>query len=272
MKHCERKGNGIVRLGVAARASGPVQHERHDPGGGVGCRDVSRNMVKRGRVWHIRYDIPPGEDGKRRQKRETCRHDDGTPMTRREADEKLQRILAEISVGVRKAPTQNTTVESHFVSWLDRQRKRLSPATIDVYEIDLRRHILPALGEYEIGKLKPMAIQCLYDDMEDDGYAPKTIRNIHGIVHTALDRAMRLDLIPSNPADRVEVPAARRAQIIIADEAELTRIHAAIASFKYRICVLFAVCAGLRRGEIVALQWRDLDEETAALTVRRAAV
>lgn len=220
--------------------------------------------------WYISYDDPNAPDGKRRQIRKACRHDDGKPMTKREAEAELARVQADISRGKYRSRT-SITLEDHLKTWLQRQTTRLSPSTIEAYGININRHIVPALGHHVLQKLRPVHIQYFYDDLAAK-LSAKTISNIHGVLHCALDQAMRLDLILSNPADRVDTPKTVKPHITIATETELARLQAAIGDSKYRMCILLALCAGLRRGETVALKWEDINMETRALNVCRAAI
>jgi integrase len=245
-----------------------------------GYRIMAGSVRKIGSVWYIRYNEPVKPGGKRKQRELACKG-----VTRkRDAEAILAKIQTDIANGQYRDPKSRLepepepepqfTFADQLHQWLeDRERRKgLSPSTIEGYQVNIRCHIVPGLGDIPLEDLRAFHIRDFYGELQDAGLSPKTIRNVHGIVHCALEDACDMERIAGNPAGRVKPPAAQRPEIIIADDNELAKIHTAIEGSKYRICVLLAMSAGLRRGEIVALQWRDLNPESGALIIRRAAV
>lgn len=224
---------------------------------------MAGSVYKRGDIWYIRYDLPPGADGKRRQAKRSC-----PGKSKTEAELQLSKIIVDISKGSTMNP-ENLTMTEYLATWLERLTPDISPTTAVAYESNLRLHIAPALGRCKLGALKPIHIQTFYDHLE---LSPKSIKNIHGILHCALDEALRLDLISSNPADRVKVPKVIRPRIKTAANQDIPKLLRAIDQSKYRIPILIAMATGARRGEVLALKWSDFDEDRGLLDIRRAVV
>ncbi len=223
------------------------------------------SVFKRGKHWCIRYDAPPAIKGKRNEKKISCRG-----LTKRQAEQRLAEIEADVSRGIYMEPSE-TTVAEHMLQWLERQEHRgLSPATIAAYETNCRIHILPLMGRHQLGRLRRGDVQGFVDKLTDRGLSPKTIKNIHGILHTALDQAIRLEKLPSNPADKIDLPRWVRKRITTATADDLGALMVAIEQSKYRIPILIGVGTGARRGEILALRWEDIDLQAGIIQVRRS--
>jgi integrase len=235
-----------------------------------------RNPFKRGNTWYIRYDLPPGPDGKRRQKMQACKG-----MTEPQAKLELARIQLEINGNTYVAKSK-TTLADYLDRWMKHLGKsdRIRANTLETYEMYIRVHIKPALGGYPITKLAPLLIQDFYDKLQEhgrrdgEGLSAKTVLNIHGVLHQALDQAVNWRLIPNNPSVGLILPRnpnrkrnKKRRSASIEDTAAI--LHR-IEKSKYRIPVLIALFTGMRRGEILGLRWEDLDAENCILNVRRA--
>lgn len=221
-------------------------------------------VFKRGEVWYIRYEEPGAENGKRRQKMLACRG-----MNKKQAEERLRSILSEIYNGSYVEPME-TTVADYLSRWLERSKARLSPCTLDGYRKYVENHIKPALGSYRIDKLRPAHIQSFYDSLADKGLSPKTVQNIHGIIHSSLAQAIKLQLLTRNPADAVTTPRRAKPEIAVASVEDIGAIMTASESSSYRMPILIVIATGVRRGEVLGLQWQDFDTERKTLAVRRS--
>lgn len=103
-------------------------------------------------------------------------------------------------------------VGEYLDQWMVRQRLRLRPRTWDAYRLTIDTYIAPTLGDVPLHALGPAAIEQLYGELLDHGgrgdrpLSLATICHVHAVLHKALADAIRMDLLPSNPADRVALP------------------------------------------------------------------
>jgi len=116
-------------------------------------------------------------------------------------------------------------------------------------------------------KVGPQQLQRLYAQLLAQGSSPKTVRNIHGVAHRALEQALRWRLVTSNVADLVDPPRQTRPEMkaLTADQAR--QVLAAAVGDDFEAIWVLALTSGLRQGELLALKWRDVDLEQESLRV-----
>jgi integrase len=165
-------------------------------------------------------------------------------------------------------PTQ-LTVAQYLTRWLeDVARPKIRVSTYRQYEGLVRLHMIPHIGGIRLTKLTPAQVQGLYATLLRAGVSPRQCQMVHSRLFSALKRAVRWKLIPSNPCadiDRPTAPTKRftpltpRQVLALLDAAAATRLHA---------LYVLAIFSGLRQGELLGLHWEDLDLETGMLRVR----
>jgi integrase len=143
--------------------------------------------------------------------------------------------------------------------WLHSAAHRLSPSSLTRYRSHVTRSIVPAIGRIRLAKLTPQPIQALYTGMLEDGYAPNTVRQMHAVLRRALGAATRLGLVPRNVATLVTVPRPARhdMHVLAADEART--LLAAVEGDRLEALYVRALTTGMRRSELLALRWTDVD-------------
>ena len=164
-------------------------------------------------------------------------------------------------------PELTETLQSFLATWLESQRSRLRPATWETYERHLRLHVLPTLGRVKLGELRAPAIDRLYQGLLAEGLSTTTVHHVHAILHRAFDQAVRWDYMVRNLADLVDAPAMARTKMRALSAEEARRLLAAAAGDRLEAMVVLAVSSGMRRGELLALRWRDVDLEGSTLSV-----
>jgi hypothetical protein len=178
--------------------------------------------------WRIRvdYGIDPGT-GKRLQKHETRR-------TRQEAEARLRELLNEAHRGA-SLDGERITVAEYLRQWLDTHgREQVRATTLRSYEQQVRNHLVPHLGQHKLAKLQRAHVQAalaaIRDGARKDGrpgtLSPRSLRTIHQVLHDALNDAVDLGLIPSNPAQGAKPGRVPRAQIQVWDADQLRRFRA----------------------------------------------
>ena len=230
---------------------------------------------KRGDGWEIRISL--GRDpqtGKYPRKSYTC------GGTRADAERRRRELLTQLDTGTYVDPTTQT-VKEYLKDWLQHcEQKGLSASTLEGYEGYCDRFLIPVLGALPLQKLAPAHIERMYAGALQHGgegsrgaVSERTVLHLHRILHAALKRAVRLRLLIGNPCEAVEAPRPRRKEMHALDESETNRLLGLLRADKdqlLQVAVLAAVTTGLRRGELLALRWSDVDLEGATLTVRRS--
>jgi integrase len=192
-----------------------------------------------GRRWRVRYELPSGPDGQRRQRSKRGF------LSRRDAQRFLRDVLADIEAGSYIAPERLTVRQWLEDEWLPSRKPNAAPArghrgtvglsTWEQYRTYVRAYVVPHLGHDSLQKLTPADLDRLYDRLEaqgkrrgrcptagvtcrdhdcspslHEGIAPKTLTNLHGLLHKALADAVKREKVDRNVADLVEAPGSER--------------------------------------------------------------
>ena len=197
---------------------------------------------------------------------------------------KLDTLRREIERGV--APSDGRQTVAHYLtSWLETIRPpMLSEGSWLGHEMYVRRYFIPRIGRVKLAKLTPQIVQSLYAALLTSdttlstaratgaGLSSTTVHNVHSSLHKALDAAVRLRLISSNPADFVDAPpmAPKEIHPLTQEQAWAFLDAASYEQYGERLEALFALSlgSGMRQGELLALHWRDVDLSKRALFVR----
>jgi integrase len=189
--------------------------------------------------------------------------------TRKEAADKVADLVAKTSAGIPLA-VRSWTVAAYAAHWLDDVvRPRLKPATFTSYRETLRLHILPTLGQVRVQALRPEHVRTLLARKLAAGLSPRSVQIIHGTLRAMLGEAEREEVITRNPAAIVRPPSLAHEEVEPWSPEEASHFLRATAS--HRLYALFAVgvAVGLRKGELLALQWSDVDLDQGLVHVRQ---
>jgi integrase len=138
------------------------------------------------------------------------------------------------------------------------------------YEESCRLHIKPTLGKVRLSRLNPLQLQDLYTQKIDSGLSARTVQIIHATLHKALKQAVRWCLIPRNVAEAVTPPRPVKGEIQPLTRAQIKALLDAARGEKLYALYALACTTGMRQGELLGLQWRDLDLEAGTLTINRS--
>ncbi len=111
--------------------------------------------------------------------------------------------------------------------------------------------------------------QKLYSSLLSKGLTPKTVRNINSVIHSALVQAVAWDLMPRNPADAVRLPKSKPPEMKVLTPEQVRTLLRTAGETRYGPILTLAVATGMRQGELLGLQWKDIDLEAGRLHVRR---
>lgn len=188
--------------------------------------------------------------------------------TQRECREWLKETIAQVDDGLTLAGAR-ATLASYFAHWLETASQALRPNTINQYTLLARKYILPRLGAVRLKDLSPTHFQQLYTDLLTAGTGVRTVQLVHAVSHRALGQAVKLRLLSRNPVDAVDAPRKPRAEMRVLTLQQTQALLAAAEGDRLQALFHLAIHTGLRRGELVALRWSDLDWATGGLEIRR---
>ncbi len=190
--------------------------------------------------------------------------------TRKEAYEKLQKALREQEQGTLVAGPQQT-IRQYLEHWLEEVHKpAIRESSYVRYRRLLTNHILPILGKMQIRELTAQHVQALYARKLKEGLSPKTIKLIHTIIHQALKNAVRWRLVSRNVCEDVSLPRQSRHEIQPVTREQAQKLLETAKGHRLEAILAVALTTGMRRGELLALRWRDIDFESRSLQIQRS--
>lgn len=200
--------------------------------------------------------------------RKVLRYETLGRITRKEATD----ILAQKTAAAANHVPQRSRVSFGTVAheWQATVLPMYKRSTQKNHQHILKKHLLPRFSEMPLSELRRKEIQAYVAHLMKEGYAPKTIDHLHDVLSAVLRTAVKWGHLQDNPARGVEMPKLRT----VRSKWVLTRDQAAALLRNLpllpRTMAGLAMVTGLRRGEIFALRWRDLDEASRTLAVREA--
>jgi len=219
----------------------------------------------------LRYSLGTNPaTGKRRTVTTTVKGD------RKFAERELRRLLRAVDTGEHVDPN-SMMVRQWLATWLENVRAEVAPKSHERYSEVVKNFLIPELGNLPLAKLAPSHIQTAYTawatrgrrDGKPGGLSPRTRRHVHRILKTALARAVELQLLARNPADafKKRLPKVERREMVTHSINQSARLLEGISHTRVYWPVLLANSTGMRRGEVLALRWKNVDLEGAKLRV-----
>jgi integrase len=161
--------------------------------------------------------------------------------------------------------------------------KNLAPKTQRSYKLHLEKRIVPALGNLDINKIKPLQIISFINNLQEPGLrldgkegtlSDDAVKYCYCVLSSMLTDAVQWQIIPSNPCDRVKPPTVKKNKAANSsyDEEQTIKLITALEKepLKHQITILLAIVTGLRLGELCGLEWKDLNLQAGVLSVNRA--
>ena len=191
-----------------------------------------------------------------------------TGKTQKEVAQKLKAATAAIDAGTYKAPCK-MTVAQWLDTWVAEYLNNLKPLTQQNYTKQTQKHLKPALGAAKLEALDTHTIQRFYNFLSASGLAPKTVKNVHGILHSALQQAITNDYIRTNPADACKLPKVVKPEIKPLEPDEIAKLLKEAEQDDYCNLFIVAMFTGMRQGELLRLSWECVDFKTGIITVKQ---
>ncbi|HEY7311277.1 MAG TPA: site-specific integrase [Gemmataceae bacterium] len=225
------------------------------------------SIQQRGRTsWRIRFDVP-NDLGKRKQHEVTFRG------TGKEAQKELTRLLAESDKGTLADPSK-VTVAEHVRDWI--KRARVSPRTREGYSDVCELRIVPHLGTVKLQKLRPVMIEEWHTTLLERGskaggpLSAQTVQHAHRLLHVAIKNAVRNEVLARNVVAIHSAPAVTPPDIDWLTQDQIPVLLAKLDGHALMPIAVLALATGMRRGEVLALRWRNLDLEALTVTIEES--
>ncbi len=212
-------------------------------------------------VWEYRFTLP---NGRRRSV---------YGRTKKECRDKRNVVEERFKLGL-TALGRSQTIEQYLCDWLEVLRRGgdTRPQTWQAHESCIRIRVVPLIGDIRLSELTPQHLESLYGRLLASGLAPASVVRTHAVLHRALRRAFDLGLIPRNPCDIARPPQVRRKELRTLSSLEVKSLLDRTENSTIRTLYAVGATAGLRRGELLALKWTDIDFDRGRLTVQRTAL
>jgi integrase len=251
-----------------------------------GEKAMAGSIEKRGEnTYRLVVSVGKNLDGSRLRKYKTIHG------SRKDAEVALAEFVTEVNHGL-VPEGKSITFEEFFYIWKEKYaEKELAPKTCSRYIGMLKSRILPYLGKFALDKIKPTDLMHLYDMLENDTQiqrlannqgkrtskplASKTIVEHHVLISSMLQKAVYWQLIVSNPAKRVKPPKRRKPKMKCYDDDQCRILIQALSKLtdneiKYKTAILLDIFSGMRRGELIGLEWSDIDFENQTIDINKS--
>ncbi len=197
-----------------------------------------------------------------------------TGKTQREVREKANQAKYELEQGTYIAPSK-MTVEEWMELWQRDYLFGIKESTARLYSKNIRLYILPYLGKIKLSDLSCQKVQRFYNELlhptvsEKDPLAPKSIKNVHGILHKALDQAVKNELLRLNPTEGCVLPRMVKKDIQPLTEMQIKAFLALLPGHPHEYLYQIALFTGLREGELLGLPWDCVDLKSGTIQVKQ---
>lgn len=223
--------------------------------------------------------------------RKTYKENKNNTRNKKEAEIELAKFVADVQNGMFVEGKSLKFSEFTEIWERDYGSKELAPSTYRRYLGMLESRILPYLGHFRLDKIKPTDLMKLYDMLEQDTQikrlaknngertlkplSKKTILEHHRLISAMLHKAVYWQLIPYNPADRVQPPRAPKAQRKFYDDEQCRVLLKGLnelkdSEIKYKVAIILTVFTGVRLGELMGLDLENIDFKNKEISVNKS--
>ncbi|MFY0544944.1 site-specific integrase [Brevibacillus sp. H7] len=180
--------------------------------------------------------------------------------TKREAEKELAKFVTEVEAGEYIAP-EKMTFAAFAGEWREKYAKReLSAKTLENYDIQINKRLLPEFGHLRLDQIKPLHIVSFLENLQQDGgrkdgkegkLSSGMIEYIHRVLKNVFNRAVDWKVIKTRPMEGLKKPKVEQAEMSVCDEEEVQQLFLALEKEKLmrRVMITLALTTGLRRGE-----------------------
>jgi integrase len=142
-------------------------------------------------------------------------------------------------------------------------------SSYEAYRTIIHKHLLPGLGHIPLQKLTAQQVQSFYAKKGKEGYSATRVRAVHAVLRKAVDHAVRIHLLARNVCDVVEIPHREEHEVLPLSPEQAQQLLHEVRGQRLDTLLALALTTGMRKGEILALRWHDIDLQKGSLQIRR---
>lgn len=192
--------------------------------------------------------------------------------TRKDVQEQLKRALHEQQQGT-LATGPKQTVKTYLEHWMeDVHKPSIRLSSYRKNSVLLNRHIVPAIGHIQLQKLTAQQVQAFYAQKLKEGLSVSMVRGMHALLHKAFDQAVRWKIVSVNVCGAVSAPTEIRHEMQILSKEQAQKLLESAKGHRLETLLTVALATGMRKGELLALRWEDVNLEEMSLQVKRTIV
>ena len=194
-----------------------------------------------------------------------------TDKSKKVVAQKLKDVLYSLDKGDYVAPCK-MTVGEWLEQWAQDYLGGVKPATVCAYKATIQTHLKPAFGAVKLNSLDTHTIQYFYNALispqkDKQALSSKTVKNIHGVLHKALQQAVSNGYLRINPTNACVLPRVEKKQIKPLDEDQISAFLKAIRGHRYENLFIITLFTGMRKSEAMGLTWDCVNFAYGTITV-----
>lgn len=188
--------------------------------------------------------------------------------TQAEVQEKLRALQSELHTGT-LADAEGLTLGAFLDRWIEtKTRDSVSVNTLRSYQDTIRLYLKPQLGRLKLEKLRPLDVERLLTVLAKEGKSARMMGYALLVLKMALRQAVRWQMIPRNVAEGVRAPKVTQPELQVWTPEQVASFLEASQTHRLHAAFYLALMTGMRRGEVLGLQWQDIDWERSRLAIR----
>lgn len=194
--------------------------------------------------------------------------------SKKDAERAMHEFIRELEKGY-YVTNNKITIAEWIDTWLDVYIvPNVSPTTLSRYQGMIKRYIKPLLGHVQVQELNTLTVQAWVNSLKVSPASGKemavaTIKHAYHVLKGSMDKAVLAGIIPRSPCMSIMMPKGQKKQPVVYDEAQIRQLIAAAKGTEMELVIDIELCLGLRRGELLGLQWEDIDWEKNQIHVVR---
>lgn len=230
---------------------------------------IRKRKTEKGPVWQITIELPKDPiTGKRNRRYKTV------VGTKKDAERAMHEYIREIEKGYYVTDSK-ITISEWIDTWLEVYIvPNVSPTTLSRYQGMIKRYIKPLLGHIQVQQLNTLTVQSWVNGLKISPSSGKpmsaaTVKHVYHVLKGAMDKAVLAGIAPRTPCIGIMLPKGQKKEAVIYDEEQIKQLISAAKGTDMELVIDMELCLGLRRGELLGLEWDDIDWEKNQVKIIR---